>query len=83
MSKFRGYVIRLDYAALRATPVATDPFPHIVVKNFVPPTPLRSVLADLPPMGKRGSFPADSLPYSRRWKARNCARRSRRSSNWI
>lgn len=61
MSKFRGYVIRLDYAALRATPVATDPFPHIVVRNFVPPTPLRSVLADLPPMGKRGSFPADSL----------------------
>jgi hypothetical protein len=61
MPRKRGYVIRLDYAALRATPVATDPFPHIVVRNFVPPTSLRSVLADLPPVGKRGSFPADSL----------------------
>ena len=33
----RGDLIRLDYAALRATPVATDPFPHVVVPNFVPP----------------------------------------------
>jgi SM-20-related protein len=61
MPSKRGYSIRLDYAALRAAPVVTDPFPHAVVRNFVPPTPLRSVLADMPPMGKRGSFPASSL----------------------
>lgn len=58
----------LDYAALRATPMATDPFPHIVVPNFVPPEALRAVVADLPPLGKRGSFPLDALtlgPHAR------------------
>jgi hypothetical protein len=53
--------MELDYAAFRATPVATDPFPHIVVRNFVPPALLRAVVADLPAMGKRGSFPSASL----------------------
>lgn len=54
-------MIELDHAALRATPVATDPFPHVVVPNFVPPESLRAVVADLPPLGKRGSFPLDAL----------------------
>jgi SM-20-related protein len=54
-------MIELDYAALRATPVAGDPFSHLVVPNFVPPKVLRAVLADLPPLGKRGSFPVDAL----------------------
>jgi len=57
----REYRIRLGYAALRATPVAADPFPHVVVPHFVPPVSLRSVLADLPPLNKRGSFPADAI----------------------
>ncbi len=51
----------LDYAALLATPVATDPFPHVVVANFVPPDRLREVVAELPPLGRRGSFPLDAL----------------------
>jgi hypothetical protein len=54
-------MIRLDYAALRATPVVVDPFPHVVVPHFVPPVSLRAVLADLPPLNKRGSFPADAI----------------------
>ena len=54
-------MIELDYAALCAAPVAKDPFPHLVVANFVPPETLRAVVADLPPMGKRGSFPLDAL----------------------
>ena len=54
-------MIELDYAALRATPVATDPFPHMVVPNFVPPGSLRAVVADLPQLGKRGSFPVDAV----------------------
>ena len=57
----RDYKIRLDYAALRATQVATDPFPHVVVPHFVPPAPLRAVLADLPPLNKPGSYPADAV----------------------
>jgi SM-20-related protein len=60
-------MIELDYARLTATPVASDPFPHIVVPGFVPPVSLGPVLADLPPLGKRGSFPVDAIrlgPYA-------------------
>jgi len=54
-------MIELDYAKLTATPVATDPFPHVVVPAFVPAKSLDAVLADLPPLGKRGSFPTDAV----------------------
>jgi len=59
--RVREYKLRLDYAALRATPVAADPFPHVVVPHFAPPASLRAVLADLPPLSMRGSFPADAI----------------------
>ncbi|MDR3532859.1 MAG: 2OG-Fe(II) oxygenase [Rhodopila sp.] len=58
-------MIELDYARLTATPVATDPFPHVVVPAFVPPASLDAVLADLPPLGKRGSFPVDAVKLGR------------------
>ena len=62
-------MIAPDYAALRATPVTTDPFPHLVVPNFVPPDSLRAVLADLPPIDKRGSFPIGGCGSGRtRWR---------------
>ena len=51
----------LDLGSLTATPVADDPFPHVVVPNFVPPAALRAVVADLPPLGKRGSFPVTGV----------------------
>jgi SM-20-related protein len=54
-------MIELDYAKLASATVADDPFPHVVVRDFVPPDSLRAVLADLPPLGKRGSFPPDSV----------------------
>ena len=54
-------MIELDYAALCTLPAATDPFPHVVVPDFVPPGSLRAVVADLPALGKRGSFPMDAL----------------------
>jgi SM-20-related protein len=54
-------MIELDYDGLAATPVATDPFPHVVVPGFVPPASLDAVLADLPSLGKRGSFPVDAV----------------------
>ncbi len=54
-------MIDLDYAKLLATPVAGDPFTHVVVPQFVPPASLERVLADLPPLNKRGSFPPDSV----------------------
>lgn len=54
-------MLRLDYLSLRATPVATDPFPHVVVPHFVPQAELRHVLADLPPVSDGGLFPVTSL----------------------
>jgi hypothetical protein len=62
-------MIELNYAALRATPVATDPFPHVVVRDFVAPEALHAVIADLPPMGRRGSFPLDALSLGPRAQA--------------
>ena len=40
----RAVMIELDYAKLAATPVSTDPFPHVVVPGFVPPASLKAVL---------------------------------------
>jgi len=51
----------LDYVKLRNTPAAADPFPHVVVTEFVPSAELVRVFDDLPAMGKRGSFPIGSL----------------------
>jgi SM-20-related protein len=54
-------MIQLDYTKLATTPVATDPFPHVVVPDFVPPDSLRAVVTDLPSLRKRGSFPVGSV----------------------
>jgi hypothetical protein len=54
-------MLRLDFARLRDTPVDSDPFPHVVVPDFVPPEELARVLAAMPPIGKRGSYPPSSL----------------------
>ena len=51
----------LDFGALRAAPIVTDPFPHLVVPGFVPPAALASVVADLPDIASGGSFPPESL----------------------
>jgi len=54
-------MIELDYVALDAAPLATEPFAHVVVPHFVPAEALRAVVADLPSVGKRGSFPLDAV----------------------
>ena len=54
-------MVELDYAALRATPVARDPFAHVVVPNFVPPAALTRVLAAMPALDRRGSFPVSAV----------------------
>ncbi len=51
----------LDFAALEATPVASDPFAHVVVPNFVPPAFLDRIQEGLPAMASGGSFPPESL----------------------
>lgn len=51
----------LEYTRLAATEVSTDPFPHVVVPDFVPADRLAAVVAALPPLERRGSFPPDSI----------------------
>jgi SM-20-related protein len=54
-------MLALDYGRLSETPVAQDPFTHVVVPGFVPPDLLPGVVDDLPPIAKGGSFPTDGL----------------------
>lgn len=54
-------MIELDYAALNQARVETEPFPHLLVRDFVPPASLSRVLGDLPAIGQRGSFPAEAV----------------------
>ena len=51
----------LDLAALDATPVASDPFTHVVVPHFVPPAFLERIQAGLPAMASGGSYPPEAL----------------------
>ena len=51
----------LDFAALTRTPVSDDPFPHLLVRDFVPPAALASVIADLPEIAGGGSYPPSAL----------------------
>jgi len=52
---------KLDYAALAASPVATDPFAHVVVPQFVSARFLSQVVQGLPALSKGGSFPTEGL----------------------
>ena len=54
-------MIALDYAALAAGPVVQDPYPHVVVPQFVAPDELAAVVRDLPAMPRGGSFPPEAL----------------------
>jgi len=51
----------LRYDLVQSTPVAADPFPHIVVPEFVPPANLRRIVDALPAMSSGGSFPPEAL----------------------
>jgi hypothetical protein len=51
----------LDFDKYAAAAVASDPFPHILVENFVKPEALRQVVAALPAMRGRGSFPIEAV----------------------
>ena len=51
----------VDFEGLAATEISADPFPHLVMRGFVRPERLTGVVADLPPLGARGSFPIESV----------------------
>ena len=53
--------VELRFDVLRATPVASDPFPHVVVPHFIPADSLSAIVAALPAMSSGGSFPPSAL----------------------
>ena len=51
----------LDFERLQSAPVANEPFAHILVPGFIRPEALGGVVAALPAMRARGSFPIEAL----------------------
>jgi hypothetical protein len=47
----------LDLSALQAAPLKSDPFPYVVVPNFVTDDAFDAALRDYPTMAHAGSFP--------------------------
>lgn len=59
----------LDFAALSATPLALDPYEHLVVPGFVPEAELAGIAADFPALPGPGSHPPTELQIKGRFKA--------------
>ncbi|MDE1905978.1 MAG: 2OG-Fe(II) oxygenase [Rhodospirillales bacterium] len=58
-----------DFNALSAALVSAEPFPHILLERFIKPEVLQAVVADLPAMKARGSFPIGALKLGPNAKA--------------
>ena len=52
---------QLDLERFAATPLARDPFDHVIVPGFLPDAVCDEIDASFPKIDKGGSFPADSV----------------------
>jgi SM-20-related protein len=59
----------VDLEALAATPLARDPYDHVIVPRFLREAVVPEVLADFPRTGGPGSFPVQVLRYGPRFAA--------------
>ena len=53
----------LDLDAFKAVPLASEPFPHMVVPCFVRPEACAEINRDYPRIAESGSFPVEQLSY--------------------
>jgi SM-20-related protein len=53
----------LKLEALRATPLVSEPFAHLVVPGFVSQVGLAAINADYPKISSAGSFPTDQVTF--------------------
>ena len=58
-----------DLAAFAATPLASEPFPYLIVPGFMPRPALDAVAADYPRIAKAGSFPVSELRFGAAFSA--------------
>lgn len=54
-------MLYLETATFEATPVAADPFPHLVVRHFISKTNVARIAADFPRLPGPGAFPGRAL----------------------
>lgn len=52
-----------DLDTFRSTPLSTDPYEHLIIRNFVKTDALARINADYPKIEDVGSFPLDTLNY--------------------
>jgi SM-20-related protein len=58
----------INLEALRAAPVAQEPFPYIILPNFIRPEVIAGVEADYPDVDLPGSFPLGTVRYGGNFK---------------
>jgi len=58
----------LDLPALKAAPVAKEPFEYLVVPGFVRPDACAAINGDYPKISETGSFPVGQLTYGAEFK---------------
>lgn len=56
-----GNLKTINLDAFQQTPLATDPYDHIVVPNFIQPGPLAAVMRDFPDLPGTGIFPIHAV----------------------
>lgn len=54
----------INFAALEQAAVKNEPFPYVVIPQFLTPEFLPNLIKNFPPIANRGSIPADSLQES-------------------
>ena len=60
-------ILNLD--ALRSTPVHDEPYPYLVIEDFIKPDRLAGVLKHFPAIEQGGSFPLEHLEYGEQFQA--------------
>lgn len=61
--------VPIDLERFRTTPLATDPFDHLIVPGFIRPEATAAINADFPPIDRPGSFPVSELTYGPQFRA--------------
>lgn len=59
----------IDLDRFRATPLASDPFDHLIVPGFIRPDATAAINADFPGIDKPGSFPVSELTFGPHFQA--------------
>lgn len=54
----------INHAALEQAELKNEPFPYLVVPNFLKPESIPGLIANFPAIANRGSIPADSVQES-------------------